>query len=219
MARNNETFGRVSTPSAGGSGAATTVFGGTINPVAQQRMNQRQLGGQLRDPGEPGLLGQEPHDPNQIIIGDDWPGEPLDTPQPQTPEMARVSALRHAAFRTGAELSLLSGLETVKARTFGNPDLDDSEAVSRFRQNAALLTRDAVDGMARAFGSPEDGLEMPTRAVLEDIVEGVASDGARTRARALEEKALDVLEAGADDLLAQIRSAPDLAEGYAHHRC
>ncbi len=78
-------------------------------------------------PANRACWGQEPHDPNQIIIGDDWPGEPLDTPQPQTPEMARVSALRHAAFRTGAELSLLSGLETVKARTFGNPDLDDSE--------------------------------------------------------------------------------------------
>ena len=98
--------------------------------------------------------------------------------------MARASALRHAAFRTRAELSLLSGLETVKARTFGNPDLDDREAASLFRQNAALLTRDAVDGMARTFGVPEDALEMPTRAVLDDIVEGVASEGARARAGA-----------------------------------
>lgn len=60
-----------------------------------------------------------------------------------------MQALRHAAFRTGAELSLLSGLETARAESFRDARLDDAEAAGLFRQKAALLRRDAIEGMTR----------------------------------------------------------------------
>ena len=130
MPRNNEIFGEVSTPSAGGSGAANTLFGGRRDDLAQQRISQQRLAAQLRDPDAPTVLSGGMEDPNRIIITEDMIAKPA---EPETPEMARVSALRHAAFRTGAELSLLSGVETARAETFGDARLDDSEAAGLFR--------------------------------------------------------------------------------------
>ncbi len=143
------------------------------------------------------------------------------TPEMTAPEpvpdadAARIARLRRASFRTGAELDLLAALGRAGAESHGDDRLDDAEARSLFRGRLALLAREALDRAARTHGPADGPTEAATRDGLEGMAARVEDEAARARVRRAEERALDTLEAAADDLADRTRRSPGLADGYA----
>ena len=183
--------------------------GDDLDPGSGLAMRRQRALGRLANGDAPTILVHQPHDPNQIIITGPAAPEPV-----ADAETARLARLRNAAFQTNAELSLLRDVDAVARESLVDTQLDDQSAMSRFRQQASLRVRDVLETRGQLAGGVDDQTLDQTREVLEGMVEIRASELARARRQRMEEKALDMLEAGADDLIAQVRITPDQYEGY-----
>ena len=154
-------------------------------------------------PWRPGPLWQpadDADDPSLIILRTPQSTQNAPSRQsvPSMPDDPRHRALLRAGFRSHAENLLLASMGRLPE---GEPP--DNNLVSQ-----------ALDDARRTFGAVDGAIEGETRGALDGMMTVLRAGALRRAETLLHERALDALEAEADDLVAQVRRDPDRIEAY-----
>jgi len=136
-------------------------------------------------------------DPSLIILRNPETTVPK-APIPSMPEDARHRALLRAGFRSQAENLLTASLGRLP-----EGEIPEGKVVAQ-----------ALDDARRTIGSVDEEAERETRGALDGMMAAIRTTALRRAETLRSERALDALEAEADDLVAQVRRDPDRHDAY-----